>query len=169
MTGTKHEPDTAMTPLAITFMITAAALALWGVVLLVQRLRLPGFAAQVYDSTTEKGLLDARIDRDSYIKAYTHSEGPRKGLWLWATSVMALITLPFIVSLVYTILDAIWDGLKIGLGPWALGQIMKDFFGFVTTMGIYGALLYLVTLTYYKRSPPQLSQEIERLKTEAGQ
>ncbi|MEM1037017.1 MAG: hypothetical protein AAGI14_09695 [Pseudomonadota bacterium] len=156
-----------MTPLTLTFIITAAVLVLWGIVLLVQRLRVPDFAARVYDSTTEKGLLDARIDRDSYIEAYTRSEGPRAGIWLWATSVIALITLPFVVSLVYIILDAIWDGLKIGLGPWALGQIMKDFFGFVTTMGLYGALLYVVTLTYHKRRPPQLSQEILRLKLEA--
>lgn len=157
-----------MTPLAITFITTAAALALWGGILLVQRLRLPAFAAEVYDSTTEKGLLDARIDRDGYIEAYTRSEGPRKGVWLWATSVVALVTLPFVVTLVYELLDFIWDSLKIGLGPWAIGQILKDFFGYVTIMGIYGALLYLVTLTYYKRRPPRLSEEIQRLKQEAG-
>ncbi|MEM1390889.1 MAG: hypothetical protein AAGG45_07390 [Pseudomonadota bacterium] len=157
-----------MTSLTLSFIVAAIALAVWGAVLLIQRLRLPGFAGKVYDSTTEKGLLDARIDRDGYIEAYTRSEGPRAGLWLWATSVVALATLPFVVTLVYIILDAIWDGLKIGLGPWALGQIMKDFFGFVTTMGMYGALLYVVTLTYYKRRPPRLSEEIERLKLEAG-
>lgn len=156
-----------MTPLSLTFLFAATVLAIWGAILLYRHIQLPAFAGRVYDSTTEKGLLDADIDRSAYIEAYKRSEAPRASIWLWATSVLSLITLPFIVTLSYFILDFIWDTLKIGLGPWALGQIMKDFFGFCLTMGFYGAVLYGVTLAYYKRRPPRLSAEIERLSTEA--
>lgn len=156
-----------MTPLTLTFLFAIMVLVIWGAILAYRWLKLPAFAGRVYDSTTEKGLLDSSIDRDAYIAAYTRSEAPRSSIWLWATSVLSLITLPFIVTLTYEILDFIWDTLKIGLGPWALGQIMKDFFGFCLTMGFYGAVLYGVTLAYYKRRPPRLSAEIERLRTEA--
>jgi hypothetical protein len=155
-------------PITIAYLAMFALIALWAIILAVRWQSLPRFAGQVYDSNTEKGLLDARIDREGYIQAYTRAEAPRSGAWRCATSAVCLLLLPILVSFFGGLLQGIWDNLGVGFGPYGLGQIAQDFALFLLIMGVYAGILYVVTRYYYHRRPPSLNEEVTRLKQEAG-
>ena len=146
-----------------------AAILAWGGTLAWRWYRLPGFAAEVYDSNVEKELLDPRIDRDAYIASFIKAEGPRLGTYRCLMAFISLLLLPLLIAFFSNLLGNAFFEAELDMGPYDLAQIAMDFLVLLIVMGIFGGGLFLVTAYYYRTRPPSLKTEVRRLEAELNE
>lgn len=154
--------------IALSYYAMFVPILIWGGMLYWQWLNLPAFAGEVYDSNTEKGLLDPAIGREDYIETYVRTEGPRSGTYRCVAAFFALLVLPVLISLFNTGWDTVWRWLGAVEGPYERGYMLHTFLTFVFVMAVLVGGLYLLTSYYYKRRPPSLTSELKRLKEQAS-
>ncbi len=156
--------------LPLYFGMLAVAL-IWAASIVWRWYKLPDFAGEVYDSNVEKELLDARIDRDEYIQAYVRAEAPRLQTYQCGVALLALLTLPLLVSIFFETSLALsdWseDNYNIAFRGRRMTGILGDFVMFIVIMAIYVGLLAGVTVFHYSRKRPSLKSEERRLTEKA--
>ena len=141
-----------------------AMIGAWAAILGWRRYRLPAFAAEVYDSNVDKGLLNPKIDREAYIASYVRTEAPRSGAYRCASAFVSLLAVPMLISLFNMAWDTVWRWFGAVPGPYESGYMLHTFMTFVVVMAVIVGFLYLVTAYYYHTRPPTLAQEIKRLE-----
>ncbi|MEM9226125.1 MAG: hypothetical protein AAGA24_06385 [Pseudomonadota bacterium] len=154
-------------PIAIMYFSMFVPILVWAGILVWKWRTLPDFAGEVYDSSVEKGLLSAQIDRAAYIESFVRVEGPRAATYRCAAAFVSLLALPVLVSLFNTIWVTVWRWFGAVEGPYERGYMLHTFLTFVFVMAVIVGALYLVTAFYYRKMPPSLTAEIKRLGEES--
>ncbi|MEM6535612.1 MAG: hypothetical protein AAF613_08240, partial [Pseudomonadota bacterium] len=95
-------------PIAIMYFSMFVPILVWAGILVWKWRTLPDFAGEVYDSSVEKGLLSAQIDRAAYIESFVRVGGPRAATYRCAAAFVSLLALPVLVSLFNTIWVTVW-------------------------------------------------------------
>lgn len=139
----------------------------WAAILAWRWFKLPGFAGEVYDSNVEKGLLSAKIPRETYIEHYLEAERPRLAIYRCAVAFICLLMLPGLVSFFYGLAEALneWNEANaFRIGEFRLVGILGDFVTFLLIMGTYVALLLGATALYFRNPAPSLKSQERKLR-----
>lgn len=141
---------------------------IWAGVLAWKWIKTPELGEQVYDSNVEKGLLNANVPRDEFVRSFTKAERPRLGVYQCGIAFLALVLLPMLVTAFYGFTHEanVWgeDNVQLTIRQENLGNILGDFLTIIIIMAINAGLLAAATFFYYRNRPPSLRSEIRRLE-----
>lgn len=143
-------------------LIVLAGFMLWGAYLLYQRRQIQTEAADTFESYRTDGTLEAHVGKEDYTATYMRAEGPRFGVYLFVTALVAMFGILVLLRLFNFIWNFVW--LRTGkLGWFDVGELPHS----LATVFLYVGIMFLATWFsmqhYHKHAPRKLRNEIKRL------
>ncbi|MEO9968424.1 MAG: hypothetical protein ABJG15_01130 [Hyphomonadaceae bacterium] len=143
-------------------LIVVSGFVLWGGYLYYQRSQIRAEAVETFCSYKKDGTLDAHVGEASYVATYIRAEGPRFGIYLYVTALVAVFGILILLRLFNFIWNFVW--LRTGkLGWFDVGELPHS----LATVFLYVGIMFLATWVsmqhYHKTAPGKLRNEIRRL------
>lgn len=122
-------------------------------------------AIEDYDYKLDKGMVDPRIGREGYIRAYKRLHNPRRLMWIAITlALIMVLTFPALIFLRH-LFEFLYQlsGRSRAIEPGYLVWQMMTFFGMIA---IYALIGYFCARQYHRRAPAGWLHEMEKEKKE---
>jgi len=142
----------AGTPFLWAFLILALIACVYGVRALLGYRAVARDAESDYEYKHEQSMIDPRLSRDGYIRAYRRFNNPRSTAYVaGAMAAILLLTAPALVVIQFAY-EKIWifSGQSRVFEP---GFLVWQFFLFFSIIAIWAAIGYFVARRYHRRTP----------------
>lgn len=109
----------------------------------------------------EHGMMDNRLSKDGYIRAYRRFHNPRAPLYVAATLLAIVISTPILFIIISFLLEQLYQitGRSRVFEP---GYLVWQFSIYMMTLAAWAGIAYFGARTFHSRAPGTLSQEMAK-------
>ena len=114
-----------------------------------------------FDYKTKEGMVDSRLSREAYVRAYTRYNAPRSTAYIGGTFwAILLLTYPAL-AVIQFVLDKWWvaTGRSDVIHP---GYLVWQFFIFFSVIALWASIAYSSARYYHRKTMISLERELEK-------
>ncbi len=142
--------------------------------------RLSSDAAKDWEYKRDNKMVDKRLSKDGYVRAYRRAYAPRREAYIATTLAIITLMTPVVLALLSAILYGLWKmdqadgkatevivrGKNIGGLTYEPGNMVFGFISFFGILALWTAIAWLAVRRYYRHAPGSLRDEIIRERGE---